>query len=211
MMKKTLSSLLIVASLVELCSCVLDDSLARMEREAKEEIVVSQTISKELTASIRRFDVLSKCTAQFMNRHRLRESNVWIPELYVIICPKAFTETSWRERIGKSSVHRSAAVNFEEQIWKTTLNDCYVGKNIRFPYAEISLFKRDRDSVLLNIQMKPNIYASCLTAADGHIVLAVDAAHQCEITLESKKFTIAAQAVDSDIELVITAASESDR
>lgn len=195
-----------------LCSCDDDAQTAAARQKIQEErsTLRSNNVSAELTKSIQRFDLLSKCSAQYIEQHRLSKIEHSIPSLYIVICPRAVTATLWSEQPGKSQFERSAiAIDTEQQAWKTVVGASdEIGKSIAFPFAEISLYKREADNILLSIASKFDIHASCAVIRDSRPLLAINPSHPCDVSVKQDKFTITTSPVDSNIEILIAAANK---
>lgn len=160
------------------------------------------TASSELTDIIKKLPALKTCKAQIIDQPgRLDKSDVFVPTLYVILCPSS-TTTMWQERTGKSTFDRQIT-SLNQTSWTTALNltDETV-KNINFPLAEISIYDRNPANLLLSITSKHVISSQCLIAKDSRVLLAVK--DTCAFTVKDEKFNITTSLVDADLEITIS-------
>jgi hypothetical protein len=159
------------------------------------------TASSELTDIIRKTPTLKACKAQIIDHLQLDKSDVFVPTLYVILCPSS-TTTIWQERSGKSTFDRQVT-SLNQTSWTTVLKltDETV-KNINFPHAEISIYDRNPTNLLLSITSKHVISSQCLVAKDSRVLLAVK--DTCAFTVKDEKFNITTSLVDADLEITIS-------
>jgi hypothetical protein len=159
------------------------------------------TASSELTDIIRKTPTLKACKAQIIDHLQLDKSDVFVPTLYVILCPSS-TTTIWQERSGKSTFDRQVT-SLNQTSWTTVLKltDETV-KNINFPLAEISIYDRNPANLLLSITSKHVISSQCLVAKDSRVLLAVK--DTCAFTVKDEKFNITTSLVDADLEITIS-------